>query len=180
MSRAVLSLGSNLGDRAGYLRAAVAALDDYVLAVSGVYETPAWGGPGPDGEPAPAYLNAAVLAVDADHDPYAWLRRARALEDAAGRVRDPAWRYAPRTLDVDVISVWTADGAPVISADPELTLPHPRARLRAFVLRPWLDIQPYAQLAGHGWVYDLVRADPVAADLSDVRPRTDLSLEPTR
>jgi len=178
VTRAVLSLGSNLGDRAGHLRAAVAALDDLLMAVSGVYETPAWGGPGPDGQESPPYLNAAVLAVDGDDDPHAWLDRARALEEAAGRVREPEWRFAPRTLDVDVISVWTADGAPVISTDPVLTLPHPRAHLRAFVLRPWLDIQPYAQLPGHGWVYDLVRADPVAADLPEVRPRADLFLEP--
>jgi 2-amino-4-hydroxy-6-hydroxymethyldihydropteridine diphosphokinase len=170
MTRAVLSIGSNLGDRAGHLRAAVDALGDLVMAVSGVYETPAWGGPGPDGQPAPPYLNAVVLAVDGGDDPRAWLRRARELEQAAGRQRDPAWRYAPRTLDVDVITVWVADGAAVISDDPELVLPHPRAHQRAFVLRPWLDVQPYAQLPGYGWVYDLVRADPVAADLPDLRP----------
>jgi len=178
VTQVLLSLGSNLGDREAHLRTAVAALDDLLIAVSGVYESPAWGGPGPDGTQPPAYLNAAVLAVDGDDDPRAWLRRARELEEAAGRVRDPAWRFAPRTLDVDVISVWTADGEPVVSDEPELTLPHPRARLRAFVLRPWLDIQPYAQLPGYGWVYDLVRADPVAAELSDLRPRTDVSLEP--
>ena len=54
--------------------------------------------------------------------------------------------------------VWSDDGLPVISADPELTLPHPRAHLRAFVLRPWLDIQPYAQLPAYGWVTDLMRS----------------------
>jgi 2-amino-4-hydroxy-6-hydroxymethyldihydropteridine diphosphokinase len=181
MTKAVLSLGSNLGNRMGYLRSAVAALDEYVLAVSGVYETPPWDGtdaPAGEQREAPSYLNAAVLAVDGGDDPAAWLARARALEAAAGRQRRPDWRGAPRTLDVDVIAVWTADGAPVISDDPELTLPHPRAHLRAFVLRPWLDIQPYAQLPGHGWVYDLVRTAPVAADIPDVRPRADLSLEP--
>lgn len=181
MTKAVLSLGSNLGDRIGYLRAAVASLDDLVLAVSGVYETPPWGGADPGGAggtaEAPSYLNAALLAVDADDDPAAWLARARDLEAAAGRQRRADRRYAPRTLDVDVIAVWTADGTPVISDDPELTLPHPRAHLRAFVLRPWLDIQPYAQLPSHGWVYDLVRSSPIAADLPDVQPRTDLSLE---
>jgi 2-amino-4-hydroxy-6-hydroxymethyldihydropteridine diphosphokinase len=178
MTRAVLSLGSNLGDRAGYLRSALAALADQVIAVSGVYETPAWGGPGPDGQQSPPYLNAVVLAADEGEDPHTWLDRARQLEAAAGRQHDPAWRYAPRTLDIDVITVWTADGAAVISDDPDLVLPHPRAHLRAFVLRPWLDIQPYAQLPGHGWVYDLVRTEPVVADLPDLRPCADLSLEP--
>jgi 2-amino-4-hydroxy-6-hydroxymethyldihydropteridine diphosphokinase len=78
---------------------------------------------------------------------------------------------------VDVITAWTADGTPVTSADPVLTLPHPRAHLRAFVLRPWLDIQPYAELPGRGFVFDLVRADPVAADLPGLRARGDISLE---
>ena len=65
-----------------------------------------------------------------------------------------------------MIMVWSDDGLPVISSDPELTLPHPRAHLRAFVLRPWLDIQPYAQLPGHGWVTDLMRSTTaVAGDL---------------
>jgi 2-amino-4-hydroxy-6-hydroxymethyldihydropteridine diphosphokinase len=178
MTRAVLSIGSNLGDRGGYLKGAVDGLDEMVMAVSGVYETPPWGGPGPDGQESAPYLNAVVLVVDGGDDPFVWLTRARALEDAAGRERDPAWRYAPRTLDVDVITVWTADGAAVSSDDPELVLPHPRAHERAFVLRPWLDIQPYAQLPGHGWVYDLVRAAPVAADLPALRPCADLSLEP--
>ena len=177
MTRAVLSLGSNLGDRAAQLRAAVRALDEHIVAVSGVYETPPWGGPGPDGAQGPPYLNAVVLAVDDGTDPRAWLTRARALEDAAGRERDPRWRYAPRTLDVDVITVWADDGAAVTSDAPELVLPHPRAHERAFVLRPWLDIQPYAQLPGHGWVYDLVRTDPVAADLPGLTPCADLSLE---
>ena len=81
---------------------------------------------------------------------------------AAGRVRDPDRRFGPRTLDVDVIAVWADDGTPVISDDPELTLPHPRAHLRAFVLRPWIDIQPYARLPGHGWLTDLLNAEPLA------------------
>ncbi|HEY2948487.1 MAG TPA: 2-amino-4-hydroxy-6-hydroxymethyldihydropteridine diphosphokinase [Micromonosporaceae bacterium] len=172
MSRAVLSLGSNLGDRLGHLRAAVDGLRDVILVVSGVYETPPWG----DTEQR-AYLNAVVLAQDAGDDPHGWLSRARALERAAGRVRDPDRRYAPRTLDVDVIAVWTDGGEPVFSDDPELTLPHPRAHLRAFVLRPWVDIQPYAQLPGHGWITDLLRREPVAGNVADLRARDDLTLE---
>jgi 2-amino-4-hydroxy-6-hydroxymethyldihydropteridine diphosphokinase len=65
----------------------------------------------------------------------------------------------------------------VVSDDPELTLPHPRAHLRAFVLRPWIDIQPYAQLPGHGWLTDLLNAEPLASDALAIRPRPDLRLE---
>ena len=172
MTRAVLALGSNLDDREANLRGAVAGLGDVVVAVSGVYETPPWG----DAD-QPHYLNAVLLAVDPAARPRDWLDRAHQLEDAAGRVRDPARRFGPRTLDVDVIAVWDDDDRPVTTDDPELTLPHPRAHLRAFVLRPWLDIQPYGQLPGHGWLYDLVRTAPVAADLADLRPREDIHLD---
>lgn len=168
----MLSLGSNLGDRLDQLRSAVAALQDVLLVVSGVYETPPWGD-----QDQPAYLNAVLLADDPAAGPRDWLDRARAIEAAAGRVRDPARRYGPRSLDVDVIAVWTDAGEPVLSDDPELTLPHPRAHLRAFVLRPWIDIQPYGQLPGHGWLTDLMNAEPIATDVLDLRPRADLQLE---
>jgi len=172
MTRALLSLGSNLGDRFGYLQSAVTGLGDALLLVSGVYETPPWG----DAD-QPAYLNAAAVVVGtgtaAD-----WLARAQALEQAAHRERDPERRFGARTLDIDIIMVWSDDGLPVISSDPALTLPHPRAHLRAFVLRPWVDIQPYAQLPGYGWVTDLLRSPAVADDVADLKPRPDLSLEP--
>ncbi|MBX7264840.1 2-amino-4-hydroxy-6-hydroxymethyldihydropteridine diphosphokinase [Micromonospora sp. Llam7] len=174
MTRAVLSLGSNLGDRLGHLRTALAALGESVLVVSGVYETPPWG----DAD-QPAYLNAVLLAADPTAGPYDWLVRARAAERAAGRARDPRRRFGPRTLDVDVVAVWTADDQPVFSDDPELTLPHPRAHLRAFVLRPWIDIQPYGQLPGHGWLTDLLTSGPVAAEVPELSPRPDLTLEST-
>jgi 2-amino-4-hydroxy-6-hydroxymethyldihydropteridine diphosphokinase len=170
--RAVLALGSNLGDRYEHLRGAVRGLGGALLAVSGVYETPPWGDPD-----QPAYLNAVALVAD-DVAPGAWLTRARHLEQAAGRTRDPARPFGPRTLDVDVVLVSDDDGTPVTSEEASLTLPHPRAHLRAFVLRPWLDIQPYAHLPGHGWVYDLVRAEPVVRDLADLVPRPDLDLSP--
>jgi 2-amino-4-hydroxy-6-hydroxymethyldihydropteridine diphosphokinase len=172
MSRAVLSLGSNLGDREAHLRSAVSGLQDVLIVVSGVYETPPWGDPD-----QPHYLNAAALVAEPDATPHDWLRRAQRLERAAGRERDPARRFGPRTLDVDVIAVWDDDGAPVAVDAPDLTVPHPRAHLRAFVLRPWLDIQPYAQLPGHGWLHELVRADGVAADLAELRARDDVDLE---
>jgi 2-amino-4-hydroxy-6-hydroxymethyldihydropteridine diphosphokinase len=168
----VLSLGSNLGDRIGHLRAAAAALADVLVVASGVYETPPWG----DADQA-TYLNAAVLVARPGAATRTWLDRARALEAAAGRAREPGRRYGPRTLDVDIVAAWDDDGGPVRSDDPELTLPHPRAHLRAFVLRPWIDIEPYGRLPGHGWLTDLLQADPVAADARDVRPRPDLALE---
>jgi 2-amino-4-hydroxy-6-hydroxymethyldihydropteridine diphosphokinase len=172
MSRAILSLGSNQGDRFGFLTQAVKGLGERVVLVSGVYETPPWG----DAE-QPAYLNAVVLVVDPEAEPADWLALARAGETEAGRVRDPERRFGPRTLDVDVIEVWRLDDTPVLSDDPELTLPHPRAHQRAFVLKPWLDIQPYAQLPGYGWVTDLLNDQELSADAAAMTPRPDLPLE---
>ena len=132
---AVLSLGSNLGDRLGHLRLGVEVLRP--RAVSPVYETTAVGL-----VDQPDFLNLVVLCdLDAGA---AWVR-AQQAERRAARVREVRW--GPRTLDVDV--VW-ADGA-----DPALELPHPRAHERAFVLVPWLDIDPDAVLPGHGRVADL-------------------------
>ncbi|MEU8816004.1 2-amino-4-hydroxy-6-hydroxymethyldihydropteridine diphosphokinase [Actinoplanes sp. NPDC048796] len=172
MTRAVLSLGSNLGDRQRHLQQAVRILGASVVTMSGVYETPPWG----DAD-QPPYLNAVVLAVDPKAAPHDWLQRARAAEAAAGRVRDPERRFGPRTLDVDVIAVWDADDQPVTSDDPELTLPHPRAHLRAFVLRPWIDIEPYGRLPGHGRLTDLLNDPTLAGDLAGLTPRPDLPLE---
>jgi 2-amino-4-hydroxy-6-hydroxymethyldihydropteridine diphosphokinase len=168
--RAVLSLGSNLGDRYGHLRGAVDGLRDWLVVVSGVYETPPWG----DAD-QPPYLNAAAIVADPAATPPDWLARARELERRAGRQRSER-RYGPRTLDVDVIAVWDASGEPVTSTDRELTLPHPRAHLRAFVVRPWLDLEPYGHLPGHGWLRDLVLTEPVAADLGGLQARPDLAL----
>lgn len=169
-SEAVLSLGSNLGDRYQRLREAVAGLGQWVRAVSGAYETPPWGDPN-----QPPYLNAVVI-VDDLAPAQIWLERAQRLEAAAGRQRDPDRPFGPRTLDVDVIAAWDEHGRPVISDDPRLTLPHPRAHQRAFVLRPWLDIDPQANLPGRGAVADLLRSEAVAADLPHLVPRPDLPL----
>lgn len=150
----VLALGSNLGDRMGLLREAVAglaALDGMTVeSVSPVYETVPVGGP-PQGE----YLNAVVLGVT-ELSRLALLTRALRLEALAGRVRTQP--MGPRTLDIDVITV----GGEVFS-DTVLTLPHPRAHERAFVLVPWLDADPAAVLPGKGAVADLVRQLPVDA-----------------
>ena len=172
MTSAVLSLGSNLGDRAAHLRAAVAGLGDAVLIVSGVYENPPWGDPG-----QPDYLNAAVYVVDSTATARDWLSRAQALECSAGRARDPARPFGPRTLDVDVIAVWDAAGEPVVVDGPDLVVPHPRAHQRAFVLRPWLDIQPYGQFPGRGPLRDVIGFPGVVDDLAALRPVGDVTLD---
>lgn len=169
MSRAVLSVGSNLGDRLGHLAGVVAAARP--LAVSPVYQTRPWG-PVPQDD----YLNIVLVVDDPARDAADWLAFARERERAAGRVRDVRW--GPRTVDVDVIQV-TEAGAPVRRDDPGLTLPHPRAQERAFVLVPWAAAEPTAVLAGHGPVSTLVDALSPAAR-AGVRRRDDLTLEVPR
>jgi 2-amino-4-hydroxy-6-hydroxymethyldihydropteridine diphosphokinase len=152
---AVLSVGSNLGDRLGHLRLAVQVLAPW--AVSSVWETAPVGG-----VPQDDYLNAVLLcALDATA---AW-ERAQEAERRAGREREVRW--GPRTLDVDVV---TADG-PVPAG---LELPHPRAAERAFVLAPWSEVDADAVLPGAGRVRDLLAG--LAAD--GVRRRDDLVLRP--
>jgi 2-amino-4-hydroxy-6-hydroxymethyldihydropteridine diphosphokinase len=163
MSRAVLSLGSNLGDRQAFLKSVIDGLGDAVVAVSGVYETKPWGV-----RDQPDFLNAVCIVDDPARDHWAWLRAGQTLEQAAGRVRELRW--GPRTLDVDVVTV-----DDVRSTDPELLLPHPGTPDRASVLIPWLEIEPDATLPGYGEVRDLLTALP-AADRSGVRLRPDLSL----
>lgn len=161
MTRAVLSLGGNLGDRAGTLRTALRALTtEGLVARSVLYETPPWGP-----VEQPAFLNA-VAVVRGDRDAAGWLALAHELEDAAGRTREVRW--GARTLDVDVVTVTGDDGTPVLSDDPQLTLPHPFAHERAFVLVPWLALDPAAQLPGRGAVRDLLAALP-AEDVDAVR-----------
>ena len=162
----VLSLGSNLGDRLGHLQLGLSALCGTGLtcqAVSSVFETDPVGGPAQDN-----YLNAVLLARSA-LPASDILARCQAAESVAGRVR--AERWGPRTLDVDII----ACGAE-ISEGPELMLPHPRAHERAFVLVPWLELDPDATLPGYGRVADL----PAAAQLAGVRrqPLLRLMLSP--
>jgi 2-amino-4-hydroxy-6-hydroxymethyldihydropteridine diphosphokinase len=152
----VLALGSNLGDRLGNLQRGVTFLCGSGLrcrAVSAVFQTAPVGGP-EQGD----FLNAVLLADSALPAP-AILRRCQQAEAELGRVRTERW--GPRTLDVDIIGC----GAEV-STDPQLTLPHPRAHERAFVLAPWLDVAPDARLPGWGSVADLLAAAP---DRSGVR-----------
>lgn len=138
MTSVVLSIGSNVGDRLARLRSVVEGLGDAVRAVSAVYETDAWGGIEQD-----PFLNAVVIADDSGLDAYGWLRRAQEFESAADRVREVRW--GPRSLDVDLVTCHDG-GAEVILRDEDLTLPHPYAHLRAFVLVPWLDVDPDATL----------------------------------
>jgi 2-amino-4-hydroxy-6-hydroxymethyldihydropteridine diphosphokinase len=163
--RVVIALGSNLGRRIDYLQGALDALFDApgltFVAVSPVYETDPVGGPEQD-----AYLNAVVVA-ESVQSPRALLDRAHNIEHVFGRERLERW--GPRTLDLDLIMV-----GDVISGDPELTLPHPRAHERAFVLVPWAQADPAAVLPGHGSVAALI----AGLDRTGVRPRPDLSLEP--
>jgi len=148
---AVVSLGSNVGDRLAFLQLGVDVLRP--CAVSPVYETTAVGGVEQDD-----FLNAVVL-VESDAA-LAW-ERAQAAEQRAVRTRDVRW--GPRTLDVDVI--WA------VGAAAGLTLPHPRAAERAFVLAPWVDVQPDAVL-GSDRVQDLL----CRLDRSGVR-QTDQQLD---
>jgi len=152
----VLSIGSNLGDRGATLQGAVEAFRPWLVAVSPVFETAPWG-PVPQDD----YYNAVLIADDPAAAPRDWLVRAHAAEQRAGRTRDVRW--GPRTLDVDVVDV---DG--IRSDDPELTLPHPRAAERAFVLVPWLAAEPEAVLAGRP-VRELLAARS-ADEVAGVRP----------
>jgi 2-amino-4-hydroxy-6-hydroxymethyldihydropteridine diphosphokinase len=147
MKTAVLALGSNLGDRGEILQGGVDAIaglpEVRLIAVSPVYETVPVGGP-----PQPDYLNAVVLA-ETTLPPFDLLDGLHEIEAAFDRVRVVRW--GPRTLDIDIITM-----AGEQSDDPELTLPHPRAQERAFVLAPWHDVDPDAQLPGYGPVADLL------------------------
>ena len=168
MTRAVLSLGSNLGDRITYLRSVVADLGPALVAASPVYETAPWGV-----TDQPDFLNAVVVAEDGRLDAWGWLRRGQALEAAAERVREQHW--GPRTLDVDIVSVRSEDGTEVRSDDPELVLPHPGTSSRATVLVPWFDADPTAVLDGHGLVVGLLDGLD-AGERASMRRRDDLPL----
>lgn len=169
MTRVVLSIGSNLGDRLARLQSVVDGLGDATLAVSPVYETDPWGGV----EQAP-FLNAVLIAQDPACGGQAWLRRAQGFEQDAGRIRGERW--GPRSLDVDLIACYGE--TEIISRENNLTLPHPLAHLRAFVMVPWLAVDPDARLTvaeGSQPVARLLaQLDP--ADRDGVR-RSSLTLE---
>ena len=158
MTRAVLAVGSNLGDRMGHLQGAIDALAEQVdiVAVSAVYETAPVGGPDQDD-----FLNA-VLIAETSLAPFDLLALCQRVEADHDRVREVRW--GPRTLDVDIIAM---EGE--VLDDATLTLPHPRAHERAFVCVPWLDVDPGATLP-QGPIASL------ALDRDAVVRRTDLAL----
>jgi len=151
-SVAILSLGSNLGDREAIIRDAVRAIGEIegvaLLAASGFVQTPALKPEGVD-EEAPAYLNVA-LSVRTELTPDLLLDALNEIEREHGRVRLVRW--GDRTLDIDIIVF-----DDLVRADDRLTLPHPRASERAFVLAPWLQVDPDAEIPGRG------RADALLA-----------------
>ncbi len=135
MARAAIGLGSNLGDRARYIRDATASLSGLgdIVAVSSLYETAAIGGPDQSD-----YLNAAVV-IDTDLSPRQLLDKCLEIERAAGRERRERW--GPRTLDLDLLLY----GDSTVTED-DLTVPHPRMVERRFVLEPLLEVWPDAAL----------------------------------
>ncbi len=122
-------------DSRAHLASVVDEFAGELVAVSSLYATAPWGGVAQND-----FLNQ-VLIVEVDQTPLELLRRCQNLESRARRVRETRW--GPRTLDVDIVRI---DGH--ASDDPDLTLPHPRASQRAFVLVPWLEIDPGAELEG--------------------------------
>ncbi len=164
--RAVLALGSNLGERMASLQGAVNAIADtpdvWVTGVSPVYETEPVDSP----EGAKTYLNAVVL-IDTTLAATRLMDRALAIEDAFERERTEV-KNAPRTLDVDLIVVGDRR-----NDDDFLRLPHPRAAERAFVLQPWHDLEPEAEFPERGPIALLLEK----ADRSGLSRRDDLTLE---
>jgi 2-amino-4-hydroxy-6-hydroxymethyldihydropteridine diphosphokinase len=164
VTRVVLSIGSNIGDRLAHLQSVVDGLGSAVRGVSAVYETDAWGG-----VEQGAFLNAVLIADDPSRDCRDWLHRGQELERAADRKREQHW--GPRTLDVDLVACH--DGSQeVLSFDDELTLPHPYAHQRAFVLVPWLSVDPAATLTVNGTTQSVARllAGLDATERDGVRP----------
>lgn len=150
--RAVLSTGSNMEDSRAHLASVENDFAGELVAASRVYRTAPWGG-----VEQPDFYNQ-ILIVDVAETPHELLARCQRLEHAAHRVREVRW--GPRTLDVDIVALY-GDGGEEITVDtPELTVPHPRAHERAFVLVPWHEVDAKARLGGRG-------VDKLAAKLDD-------------
>ena len=148
--RAVLSLGSNLGNSAEILSSAAEALNEVseVIAFSSFYQTRPVGGP-----PQPDFINA-VIIIETNLEPEELLLVAQAIEGAHGRERNEnTVKWGPRFLDIDLIKC-----DEMLVNSPDLTIPHPRAHEREFVLRPWNEIDPAATLPGFGAISRLLES----------------------
>ena len=160
--RYVIAVGANLGDAqlvvGRTLSELAERLDGELEARSSLFRTAPVGGP-----EQPEFVNA-VAIVHSPLQPRDVLDRLQAMEQEAGRIRDVRW--GPRTLDLDVI---VADE--VVSEDPDLIIPHPRAHERAFVLVPWLEIDPHAEIPGRGSVRALVELGFEAQGITVVEER---------
>ena len=143
----VVALGSNLGDRSQILESALEEIGNVseIIKVSSFYETAPVGGPD-----QPDYMNAIVI-IDSQLSPEDLLLSLQSIENKAGRTREVRW--GARTLDLDLIS------AGDLKVESEvLTLPHPRAHERGFVLQPWLEIDADAEIVGKGRISELLAA----------------------
>jgi len=143
--KVVIALGSNMGDTNSHLHHAIDELEKIIAikAVSSFYKTAPVGGPEQED-----YLNAVVIG-ECGMDPLDLLVAMQEIETMAGRTREIHW--GPRTLDLDLISYGDHE-----IHEPHLELPHPRAHERAFVLEPWLEIDPDGVLIGHGSIAELL------------------------
>jgi len=146
--KAVISLGANIGDPKANLDLAVALLREAtdVIAVSSYLQTKPVGGP-----EQPDYLNA-VAIVESELPAKELLALLNGIETAMGRTREIHW--GPRVIDLDLIQY-----GGLLVQDEKLTLPHPRAHERRFVLAPWFEIEPEAILLTHGRISDLLNTD---------------------
>jgi len=146
--KAVISLGANIGDAKTNLDLAIGLLREAtdVLAVSSYLQTKPVGGP-----EQPDYLNA-VAIVESDLPAQELLAVLNGIETAMGRTREIHW--GPRVIDLDLIQY-----GGLLVHDEKLTLPHPRAHERRFVLAPWFEIEPEAILLTHGRISDLLKTD---------------------
>ena len=146
--KAVIALGANLGDPRTQLASAIAEIKNLlkVTAVSSFYETAPFGVP----DSQPNYINA-VLISETEKKPLDLMNALLEIESALGRTR--SFQNAARLIDIDIIDL---DG--LLLESESLTLPHPRAHERRFVLEPWLEIEPSAHLPGRGSVSELLAA----------------------
>ncbi|MEY3009051.1 MAG: hypothetical protein RL464_716 [Actinomycetota bacterium] len=146
--KAVIALGANLGEPRSQVNSAVDAIREImkVIAVSSLYETEPFGVP----DAQPNYINA-VLIGDTEHKPLDLMKALLDLENELGRTR--SFQNAARIIDIDII-----DLGGLFMESEALTLPHPRAHERRFVLEPWLEIDPEAHLPGRGTVNELLAA----------------------